>query len=141
MPQLTTCICEVRREGGFYYYSARKPAPLVLWCSVEKRNRGGCWTSGGRPPQHRAIVRKGHESSGVPCWFARKCSSISIAASDLANAFSLSRSVLFATKARSLFLFHQWKDHQPILVANIYRGEEDRSAVQKAKCIDWWLGK
>lgn len=34
--------------------------------------------------------------------FARKCSSISIAASDLANAFPLSRSVLFATKARSL---------------------------------------
>lgn len=97
-----------------------------------KGNRGSCWTSG-RPPQHRAIVRKGHESSGVSCWFARKCSSISIAASDLANAFSLSRSVLFATKARSLSLslviHHQWKDHQPILVANIYRGE-DTSAVK-----------
>lgn len=75
--------------------------------------------------------------------FARKCSSISIAASDLANAFPLSRSVLFATKARSLalsFSRHQRKDHQPIPVANIYRGE-DTSAVAKSKVHRLVAGK
>lgn len=75
--------------------------------------------------------------------FARKCSSISIAASDLANAFPLSRSVLFATKARSLalsFSRHQRKDHQPIPVANIYRGE-DTSAVVKSKVHRLVAGK
>lgn len=136
-------ICKFEESGFYYYYySAKKPAPPVSLVQCGKGNRGGWCRTSGRPPQHRAIVRKGHESSGVSCWFARKCSSsISIAASDLANAFSLSRSVLFATKARSLSLSlsfscdppPQWwrRIIQPILVANIYPGAKIRVRIKK----------